>query len=136
MRRDEFDATPVATRTVTLPVLFAATVSLAGLKLQAALLGREPQLKVKVPEEPLEGLRASVNRAVCPLETVMVELPEGVAAKSNPIPERVASVGAARAPLDTARFPLCGPAAAGEKEIAATQLAAGESVAVQVVLAN
>jgi hypothetical protein len=63
-KRAELDETPVATWTMTLPVVPAPTVALAGLKVQTVLLGSEPQLNAKIPEEPFEGLRATVNRAV------------------------------------------------------------------------
>ena len=64
---------PVAICTVTLPVAFAETTSLAGLKVQAELDGSELQAKVKVPLDPLIVARLIVKLAVCPLETVWLD---------------------------------------------------------------
>ena len=48
----EVDEMPVAIFTVTLPVAFADTNSLEGLKAHEEFAGSEPQLKVSVPLEP------------------------------------------------------------------------------------
>ena len=97
--RAEAAAPPVATCTATLPGAFAATVSLAGLKLQVALAGSDPHEYAKVPVEPLKVVNSRVKLAVCPLDTVWLDDPETVAAKSNPIPESPACAGAAIALL-------------------------------------
>ena len=47
---------PVAIFTVRLPVEFAATDSLTGLKPQAELAGSELHENVKVPADPFSGL--------------------------------------------------------------------------------
>jgi hypothetical protein len=49
-------ALPVAMDTVTLAVAPEPTVTLAGLKLQAALAGSAPQANVNVPVAPPAGL--------------------------------------------------------------------------------
>ena len=51
---------PVAIFTATVPVVFAPTVSLGGLKLQAELAGSAVQAKVNVPLEPLIGVKVTV----------------------------------------------------------------------------
>jgi hypothetical protein len=50
----------VATFTVRLPVEFAATDSLAGLKPQDEFAGSELHEKVKVPVDPFKGLSVNV----------------------------------------------------------------------------
>ena len=56
---------PVATSTVTLPGELTTTISLAGLKLHAALAGSVPHRNVNVPEEPLMVVNTNVKVAVC-----------------------------------------------------------------------
>ena len=50
----------VATWTIALPVVFAAGVSLVGLKVQAALAGNDPQLKVNMPVDPPSAVSTRV----------------------------------------------------------------------------
>lgn len=69
----EVEARPVAICTVALPVAFAVTISLVGLKLQAELGGSELQAKIKVPLDPLIVARVIVKLAVWPLETVRLD---------------------------------------------------------------
>ena len=59
--------------TVALPVAFAETASLTGLKVQAELDGSELQAKVKVPPDPLIVARLMAKLAVWPLETVWLD---------------------------------------------------------------
>ncbi|HUD55280.1 MAG TPA: hypothetical protein VMR02_08635 [Terracidiphilus sp.] len=82
----------------------ATTVSLAGLKLHAALAGSVPHANVNVPEEPLMVVNTSVKLAACPLDTVWLDEPESAAAKSKPIPERPACSDAATALLVSVSF--------------------------------
>jgi hypothetical protein len=51
---------PVEMFTVTLPVPFADTDSLVGLKLQDEFAGNEPHKNVNVPADPLMGTRVSM----------------------------------------------------------------------------
>ena len=69
----DVEARPVAICTVALPVAFAETTSLPGLKVQAELDGSEPQAKLKVPLDPLIVARLNVKLAVWPLETVWLD---------------------------------------------------------------
>lgn len=64
---------PVVICTVALPVAFAETASMDGLKVQAELDGSEPQAKLKVPLDPLIVARLNVKLAVWPLETVWLD---------------------------------------------------------------
>ena len=78
---------PVAMVTVTLPAALAATDSLNGLKVQEEFAGSVPQLKVKVPAEPLIVATTSVKVAAWPLEIVLLAGPFICSEKSNPVPE-------------------------------------------------
>jgi hypothetical protein len=80
------DARPVAICTVMLPEEFAETVSLAGLNAQEELAGSELHANVKVPLDPLIGVRATTKPAVCPLATVWLDWPWVEIEKSKPIP--------------------------------------------------
>jgi hypothetical protein len=80
----------VRTWTVAVPVMFAFTASLAGLKLQAAFAGSELHANVNVPDEPFNGVRAMVKFAVCPLATVWLGAPDKATVKSKPIPDNCA----------------------------------------------
>ena len=64
---------PVAILSIALPVAFADTVSLGGLKIQDAFAGSEPQVKVNVPADPLIVARLTVKLAVWPLEIVWLD---------------------------------------------------------------
>jgi hypothetical protein len=63
----------VATFTVTLPLAFAGTEVLPGLKLQEEFAGSELHAKVKVPLDPLRGVNVKVYVAACQLETVLLD---------------------------------------------------------------
>lgn len=127
---------PVVTCTATLPGALAATVSLAGLKVQTAFAGKVPQANVNIPEDPPIVVNTSVKLAVCPLDTVWLDEPDSVTVKSNPIPESPACAPVAIALLVNVRFPVCCPAVPGLKVIPALQLAPIASIEVQVVLVN
>jgi hypothetical protein len=51
---------PVAMLNMTVPVAFAGTDSLPGLKLQEEFVGSEPHANVKVPVDPFRGVSARV----------------------------------------------------------------------------
>lgn len=129
----EDEERPVAICRVTEPVAPAATVSLGGLKVQVEFAGSEPHAKVKVPLEPLPGMRAMEYVAVCPLATVWVDWPDEDSEKSNPVPESVTCALDARVGLEMVILPVCCPAAMGAKAICAVQEAAGARVEPQVV---
>jgi hypothetical protein len=103
----EADACPVAICTVRLPVVFAATDSLVGLKVHAACTGSVPHAKVNVPADPFAGDSANVYRAVSPLEIVWLDPPVIDAEKSKPIPESGTWALAVSMLLATVRFPVC-----------------------------
>jgi hypothetical protein len=129
----EVEARPVAICTVALPVAFAVTTSVTGLKLQTELDGSALQAKVKVPLDALIVARLIVNVAVWPLAIVRLERPADEMEKSNPIPERETWVCVARSELETVRLPVCWPALDGEKAICVVQLPPTASDDVQVV---
>jgi hypothetical protein len=134
--RAEFADPPVVTCTATFPGALAATVSLAGLKVQTAFAGKVPQANVNIPEDPPIVVNTSVKLAVCPLDTVWLDEPDSVTVKSNPFPESPACAPVAIALLVNVRFPVCCPAVPGLKVIPALQLAPIASIEVQVVLVN
>ena len=78
---------PVEMFSVTLPVPFADTASLKGLKPHEEFTGSEPHENVNVPDDPLAGVKVSVYVAVCPLDTVLLDWPEVLTEKSKPIPD-------------------------------------------------
>ena len=61
------------------PVPSADTVVLDGLNTQAAYDGSEPHASVNVTDAPIGLVRINWYEAVCPLEIVWLEAPEGPA---------------------------------------------------------
>lgn len=116
-----------------MPLAFAATVSLEGLKLQAEFAGSALHAKVNVPLEPLLGAINKLKLAVCPLETVWLGCPPEDREKSKPMPVSAAVAFAGRAGLETVRNPPCWPAVLGENAICTPQFAPGSREAPHVV---
>ena len=59
--------------TMTLPLEFAGTDALPGLKPQEEFAGSELHEKLNVPADPLSGVNVSVYAPVCPLATVLLD---------------------------------------------------------------
>ena len=125
--------TPVAMFTVTLPIPFATTTTVGGLKLQEAFKGIELHEKANVVAgDPVAGTRLSVYVAVCPLATVLLDDPEALIEKSNPIPESPTWTGAASELLESDKLPVCCPAPVGLKATCTVQDPEISRVALQV----
>ena len=67
---------------------------------------------------------------------VWLDEPEGVIAKSKPMPERGTNSPVGSALLATIRLPFCGPGVVGANSTTAVQLAPAASVEEQVVLTS
>ena len=124
------------TCTVKLPVAPELRVRAVGEKAQRASVGRASQAKVKLPEEPLRGVRTRVYEMLWPEETDWTLEPETVRVKSNPAPVRGTDAPVGSVEVETVREPVCWPAEVGTNSTPAVQLAPGPRAAGQVLLTS